>query len=353
MAMEALPKNTVLHRIAKEVLASVAVRMMTVAPWAALFLCSACLDPVEDNEVGLERVFGDPSVDPMSPPHVEDNDALASRVATFPDRTPYLFGYASGRRLRYWRVGGPVTDVIVPFYIVQERDGTRQRPIIDVLPGDTGYGPWWREVIIRTTEQYAGERIWSRAAIDAGQRLGLLEAPEPNTTVVTAPVVRRTVRVQVDETGRTVGTSWIWYRNQRVDWVRFESDIDVPEDVQRMPKAPVYIFQRINQAHRLYEFRVDVDLNDDGQLTESNNVFEADIGEPNYTPLWSPVLVRTVGDYDSFDGPAGPSAVELTNKAEFISATDGTVISDRIIGPPTPNTSVLDNCPIQRTPGSL
>lgn len=316
----------------------------------ALCIClvlAGCLDPLVDDEVGATGVFGDPSIEPAAAPHVEDDPAFAENVALFTDRIDYLQGYASGEPVRYWNVRGPNASFVAPMFVVLGPGENVGRPIIDVLPGELGYSPWWRLITVRTTEKYAGERVWSRAAIDAGLRLGILEAPEPTEEILDCPVVRRGIAFDLGE-GRTGTSSWVWYRNRRVDWVDFEIDLRLPADERQMPIFPVYVLQRIDQPQPIYEAQTGVDLNGDGVLDASNNVFSGGPGEERYSPLWYEARVRTA---------AGLPSIDTASRAVVRAETD---LIDASGQPRAPlilsiehQTSVLVNCPIQRTPGEL
>lgn len=318
---------------------------------AALGLASmaGCLDPLVDDEVSPARLFGDPDVDPAAVRHVEDDPAHAAKVAAFATSVAYLRGFADGAPINYWNVDGPQSDLIAPAYVLVDAMGRAiERPVIDVIPGDTGYTPWWRKVEVRVTERYAGERLWSRDAIEAAVRAGLVEEPRPTEDVLNCPVILRDARVPVSDT-ETVEPVWVWYRGQRVHWVDFGDPEQVPITEKRMPAEPVYLLQRINEGHLLYEFVVGFDLDGDDRLVSSNNIFASGPGGPRYSPLWYVVLVRTTADYLSIDGDQG---VGLTAEAQFYDPERDQVISSNVLSLiPVPN--LLVNCPIQRVEGSL
>jgi hypothetical protein len=311
-----------------------------------------CLDPAVGDEIDPTRVFGNAAFEPAQLPHVEGNPDLAKNVAQFPIDVPYVQGYASGRKVWYWRVPPPVKDFIVPFYVILGRDDAPlQPPIIDVIPGDTGYSPWWRVFTVKVTDRYAGERIYSREAVDLGVRLGILEAPVPSETVVTCPVVHSDTRVQVDVGGTLLEPTWAIYRDQRVSWLRFKSDISVKTTSRRMPLSLFYVLQRIDEPYPLSEPDAGFDLNGDGRMNNTNTIFQFDIGEEGYTPFWYPILVRTVPDFASID--TATTAIEFTKEDDFIGPVYGVVTSDRVVPPIVEMKDQAQNCPIQRTMGEL
>ena len=313
----------------------------------ASVLLASCLDPLVDDEVGATGVFGDPAIEPAATLHVEDDPDLAASVALFTDRIEYLRGYADGEPVRYWNIRGANASFVAPMFVVLGPGENVGRPIIDVLPGDLGYSPWWRVVTVRTTDRYAGERIWSRAAVDAGLRLGILEAPEPTEEIRDCPVVRRGTTFSLGE-GESATSSWVWYRNRRVDWVDFRIDLRLPVDQREMPVFPVYVLHRIDEPLPLYEAETGVDLNGDGLLDASNNVFSSGLDGERYSPLWYEARVRTA---------AGLPSIDTASRAVVRDETD---LVDAAGEPRAPQilsidhrTEVLVNCPIQRTAGSL
>jgi hypothetical protein len=317
---------------------------------SAIFVLSftACLEPPEEM-IDQSRIFGDPNLMPADAPHVQDDPDFTANVAAFSTSVAYLRGYAEGDPIWYWNVDGPNATFIAPMFQLVGPDGPIGRPIIDVIPGDTGYTPWWRTVTVRTTAKYAGEKIWSREAIDAGVRLGILEPPEPQREVKNCPVILRDATVPVD-VDQTAEPTWGWYRNRRVHWIDFTDRLDVPTDVHEMPLFPVYVMQRIDQSAPIYEFVTGVDVTGDGDLDDTNNIFGSKPGGPRYSPLWYVVFVRTVADYPSIDtgAPVGLSAEDqfVDQGGAIISPL---VVPDGLIEMP----GFLVNCGIQRAKGSL
>ncbi len=252
-------------------------------------LCvGACLEPPEDDAVPPELFYGDPDVEPGMVTHVEDDPTYAANVEQFASSVAYLRGFADGESIWYWNVDGPNATFIAPLYQIIGLDGQQiGREIIDVIPGDAGYTPWWRVWQVKVTDRYDGERIWSRAAIDAGIRAGILEEPMPTMNVVNCPVTRRETVIPVSSDGDVESTKWVWYRDRRIDWIVFTDFITVPTDDRNMPIYPVYVFQRINEGAPIYEFVTGVDVTGDNELNDSNNIFASGLDGPRYSPLWS------------------------------------------------------------------
>lgn len=312
----------------------------------ALLLSSGCLAPLTSDQIPPEDVFG-ADVDPQTQ-DLEDDPLLNELADAFPDTIAYLQGYAAGEKVWYWNVPGPTPRFIAPVFVLQRADGTFDgTPIIDVIPGQIGYTPWWRRVIVKATSKYQGERIWSRAAIDEGVRLGILEAPVATEGVFDCPVVRRETRVELG-LGKTATPTPVWFNKKRVYWVAFEREVDVPVAEREIPALPVYILRRINQGAPLYEFATGIDLNGDAKLNASNNVFARPVTADDYTPLWYVAFVSTTPELRSVDSATTAPGFELKSEESVLAAP-----STQVVPPIQEEEDTLVNCPIQETKGEL
>ncbi len=309
---------------------------------------AACLDPLVADEVPLDGLLGAPDLDPDDAPDVEADPALAPRLASFARSVAYLNGFASGEAIRYWNVDGAQSDAIAPFYeLVDAAGAPLERPIVDVLPGEPGYTPWWRRVRVRATARYAGEKVWSVAALEAAIAAGLFETPEPTEQVIDAAVSVSTARIPLGEADRAAAPEPIWYRGRRAHWLRFADEVRVPVEERTMPRFPVYVMQRIDEGAPIYEFLTGVDVDGDAVLDDTSNVFAARPGEARYSPLWFVVLVRVAADFRSIER----GRPEITAETQLVDGA-GTLTSSRAIGL-TALETFLVNCPIQRTRGAL
>lgn len=319
-----------------------------------------CLEAQSDDSVDPSLVFGDPAA-PIE--EVEDDPLLGPKVDLFPASVAWLKGFADGERVHYFNIGGPNPSFIAPYYAVIGTDGEQLGdPVIDVIPGDTGYTPWWRRVEVRATSAYTGQRLSSRHSIDVAVQLGLLEDPVPTENVFDAPVVHRATLASVGGGAPDVEPSPVWYRGKRARWFVFPDSVRVPLDRREMPVAPVYVFQRIDEGAPLYEALSGVDITGDGKLDDSNNVFPSNLDDPRYTPLWFAVIVRTSSVYMSIDSGDGRAAIERESDL-VLGCAEGTIVDtidacDFALRTPLvkaiiPVPSLLVNCPIQREEGHL
>lgn len=320
-------------------------RRTAALPLALAGLC-ACLDAA-DEEIPLSQLAG--------PAGTQATDVPIIAAAGLPNYDPTLAttsltplqGFAAGEGVIYWNVDGAISRIIAPFYEVLDVDGERAHSlVIDVVPGDPGYTPFWRKVVVRATERYNGEVLWSRDAIDAAIAAGIVEDLEPTDLVYNCPVVTSTtVTVPQPGPGQTrPRLGRVFYRGVGVPWVDLGDPIVVPTSQREMPIEPVYLMQRIDEPGLIYEFVTRVDIDGDAELTQSNNIFAEGLDDDRYTPLWQATLLRVTSDYVSVE--TGTAAAELKGEAEFLDAR-GNVISDRIVGTPMPLEDGLVNCPIR------
>ena len=309
---------------------------------------SGCLEPPDEELVPLDVLLGDPENAPL----VSTLDDYEQRVDQFTRNVEYLRGFADGRSIWYWTVDGANSTLIAnAFLIVDANQNRQQTPIIDVIPGDPGYTPWWRMVEYEVTSQWNGEVFTSRAAVDAGARAGLLDGPRATERILNAPVAVANVRAS-DGERVAVRTSTVWYRGTRAHWIAFNQNQQLEVGVREMPMLPVYVFQRIQQPLPLYEHATGVDITNDGRLNDSNNIFAADIDSMYYTPLWYRANVRTTQDYVSVDTAPPSRDVGLSAESEFFDRATGEILSPSVLDVEmVPGTMV--NCPIQSARGQF
>ena len=317
-------------------------------PLTLSILLGGCLEASDEEVLPFDVFAGDD----VGAPTVSELPDFDSRVDQFTQRIDYLRGFADGRPIWYWNVDGANSRVIAPALFIVDQTGVRlQAPIIDSLPGDLGYSPWWRVIEYEVTSAWSGEVFTSRAAADAGARAGLLEGPFESSEVLNAPVSVPDVTAD-DGVRIAVRTSTVWYRGAVGRWVPFNQDYRLTPGIRQMPTLPKYILQRIDETFPIYEFLADVDLNGDNVLNDSNNIFAVDVTSDDYTPLWFAASVRTTPDYPSIDTPLVDRAVGLSAEAQFFDPDTGVILSDQVVSVELDENRLV-NCPIQTVVGEL
>jgi hypothetical protein len=325
--------------------------------WCALVAaCSGCLEPRVSDELptpGLLLPAGSEvpglASDPVLAAQVDANDAVDRLV-------PLSSGFVGGGQVLFWDFG-PAPDNSAPLiFLRQPTDDDSivllpHPPILDVIPGDPNYTPFWAIWHVDVTELYAGEVIPSLQALQEAQELGLVVMPEQRPAYLNCPVVHPDVRVEVGAGNEDAAPSPAFYRGLQVDLVNFAFR-PLLADLTHVPVAELYVLRR-EGGDPLSELSRGVDMTGDGDTNDSNNLFQFARGDDPYTPLSRIVSVTVPADYMSIDSYAS-EAVADARADEDLFDTD----SD----PPTPRTGAviavertdeLRNLPVQEAPGEL
>lgn len=280
---------------------------------AGTALCGACLEPFDEGEPLSEPPFRPASAEPETAPRVDAGDR------PFTQRIVRLTGFEAGERVGFLRADGAVSDLIAPAFRVFV-DGEPGLPIVDALPGDPGYSPLWRVVRADTTDAYNGEQFWSREAILAGVAFGLLELA-PQGVLVLAPLVHEDVRVEGFEPDTEPTRLDVWYRDQKVPWIRLPAPETLANEQRAIAPRVAYDLQRVNESFRLDEDLEGFDLDGDGGLASTHRVFEA-----SSSPICRVSSVRTVDGLNSIDSEGSPDLIDATSP-DFLPPGTGLVLS--------------------------
>ncbi len=329
------------------------------ASWAwcvLLVTSSACLEPRVSDEVpggGLILPAGSivPGLvtDPVLAAQVDAGDAVERRV-------PLNSAFAGGAHIFFWDFG-PAPDNSAPLIFLRRptADGSidllPHPPIIDVIPGDPNYTPFWALWHVDITDKYAGEIIPSLQALQEAQELGLVVMPEQRPTYLNCPVVHPDVRIEVGAGNDDAAPSPAFYRGLQVDLVNFAFR-PLLEDKTHVPIAELYVLNRDGSAP-LDEVTRGVDMTGDGDTNDSNNLFQYARDDDPYSPLSRVVRVTVPDDYMSIDSYADEATADANDDADLF---------DTGSDPPVPRagsvvaverTEELRNLPVQEVPGEL
>ena len=329
------------------------------ASWAwciLLVTSSACLEPRVSDEVpgaGLVLPPGSTvpglATDPVLAAQVDASDAVDRRV-------PLRSAFVGGGQVFFWDFG-PVPDNSAPLIFLRRptTDGSvdliPHPPILDVIPGDPNYTPFWAVWHADVTDLYAGEVIPSLQALQEAQSLGLVGMPEQRPTYLNCPVVHPDVRIEVGAGNEDAAPSPAFYRGLQVNLVNFAFR-PLLEDKTHVPIAELYVLNRDGGAP-LDEVTRGVDMTGDGDTNDSNNLFQYARADEAYSPLSQVVFVTVPDDYMSIDSYADERLADATDDADLF---------DTGSDPPVPRTGAvvaverteeLRNLPVQEAPGEL
>jgi hypothetical protein len=314
-------------------------------------VAAACLDPLVDDDTagpGLLLPAGSPVPDGHEDPAVDRRIDSNDEVD---DEVPLVHGFAGGEAIRYWDFG-PAPDFAAPLFLLARiTDGGDIQPldhptVIDSIPGQNGYSPYWAVLMLEVTDDYDGELVTSFSAVQEAVDLGLVEAPVQLDLVVNCPVVARGVTLQVEDDGETLpAPSRFFWRGNTIDYFDF-GQLAVEAGAE-MPAMPRYQIRR-EGGEPLSELVRGVDITGDGDLNDTNDVFAAGPDQEGYSPRCQTVDVAVVTATEAIDTFADESmsAVRAATDLFDPEPVAATVVSFA-------ETDEVHNCPQQREPGGL
>ncbi len=263
---------------------------------------------------------------------------------------PLIHGFAGGQPIVYWDFG-PSPDLAAPLFRLVRDDGGELVPIdhptiIDEIPGDPDYSPFWAVLTVQVTDLYDGELLTSFAAVQEAEQLGLVEAPLLQPVAVNCPAVARDVTLEVGgEAEPVAAASHFFWRGMTVNYYDFGAFAVEPGD--RPEDSPRYLLRR-EGGEPLSETVRGVDITGDGDVNDTNDVFPARAGEEGFSPLCRTVTVAVPAATQSIDSSADETMAAIRTATDLFApdAVEGTVVA-------YDETEDLRNCPQQRQPGAL
>lgn len=304
---------------------------------------AGCLDPLVDDDVppqGLVLPAGS-TVDSAL-----DDDRIAQQIADndgVDGVVPLLSGFADGQLVHFWDFG-PAPSIAAPIWVIVDADGNfvNHNVVVDTIPGDAGYSPYWVVFTVQITDQYAGEIMPSIAAIREAERLGLVNAPERQELSVNCPTVGSDVSLDVG-TGMPPQPpiKRFYWQGKKVPYYDFGL-MPVEQGVV-VPEVPVYVLRR-EGSEPLSEPVRGVDITGDADINDTNNLFSYPASHANYSPLCRTVDVAVPATYSSIDTTGDETMADFMTAADVFNPAPvaGNVVAFEV-------TDQLWNCP-QQTP---
>lgn len=331
-----------------------------VALAAALGLASAaCVDPLVDDELGLPGLVLPPGSDV---PSAHDDPAIERQIQAgdgVEGEVRRIGGFAAGDPISYWDFGeAPI--FAAPMFVLVRRTNDVHEPIdhpaiVDAIPGDERYSPFWIVLAVVVTDLYEEELLTSFRALQEAERLSLIERPLLQEYAVNRPIVARGVALEVggEEPALLPPVSSLYWRGMTVnhyDFGRFELDDDV-----QVPVLPRYLV-RVDGGEPANEVVRGVDFTEDGDLNDSNDVFpfkivdtdDDDVNDADgYAPACRTVTVAVADGTEILDAPGEETASDITAAAQLFNPDpQAAVVAFE-------ETDDIRNCPQQRAEGGL
>jgi hypothetical protein len=251
----------------------------------------------------------------------------------------------------YWDLGPAPTFAAPIFLLVRESSTGALEPvdhptIVDTIPGDAGYSPFWAVLAVRVTDLYQDELLTSFAAVQEAERIGLVESPQVQEFAVNRPAVARGVTLEVgDGPDPLAPPSHFFWRGMTVDYYDFGQFALQPRAV--VPARPRYVLHR-EGGEPLSETLRGVDITGDGDRNDTNDVFPERADQADYSPLCRTVTVAVAPGTAAIDTTTDEtmSAIRAATDLFDPDAVAGTVIGFE-------ETDDLRDCPQERQPGGL
>ncbi len=318
---------------------------------ALLSTSLGCLEPQVGDELG-PRGFVLPAGTEVPSAHddayinqqIADHDGVDGVV-------PLLSGFANGEQVRYWDFGETPTFAAPLFILAKRNDaGELEFPphntIIDAIPGDPGYSPYWSVLILEVTDLYNGELITSFAAIEEAQERGLVLAPSLPTFAVNCPAVATDVALDVGEGAPVPPPSEFFWQGKKVRY--YDLGIMPVQDGTVAARSSMFVVSREGKEPLSEPLR-GVDMTGDDDTLDTNNVFELGRSSEGYTPLTQRInIVLPDDDFPLLDTTGDETSSGLQN---FTDIFDPDPVPGRLVS--FERTEKFHNLPQQSTPGGL
>lgn len=285
-------------------------RLFTVFSFS--LLCFACLDRSDTEAVGYSSFIVESNVEvrplersPDAKSKLDLNDGLP--LGTVPLRT----GFAGGREVQYWDLGQAPTSAEPMWIFLRHLGDSSERvehpPLVDSIPGDTVYSPIRLIFEVYVTAKWARQKFPSLRALEDGVELGLLEEPIAKDSFTNCVVTLKDNSVEAPE-GQKLMPTEVYYKGRSVYQFCVDELSGGSGLFATKMGAPVfgnaYLIRRETEAAALDELALKADLNGDGDMVDSNTVFDASVGDPGYTSLWKNLDVVVDAKYE-FGGAKG------------------------------------------------
>lgn len=293
------------------------------APFTFFLLLSACMDPLVSDAPGYSANLlpEDTVID-----SVMENASVRTQIDRFDQLEQALIprqrAYAAGAEVYYWDFG-PAPRFAIPVWIFRrcDQDGMPMDMVghpnlIDAVPGDRQYSPFWSMYMVCVTDAYGQERMTTVPALQDALELGLIETPRPTGMWANCPVTLDSARVEVGGSEVPQPPHDGFYRGMKAFYYHL-GGMD----------AGVY---QLGMNDRVVAYAYVYRLARASTPDDTETVFEVprrvgDQTAPGYTPLFR--VVRVVMDDGYTPGRLRSAADFVSRDGEQLTATDAQVRS--------------------------
>lgn len=280
-----------------------------------------CLDPLVDDTVVEEQGPSKLSPPGREVPSVHDNPVLDAQIDEYDglDRFVELQGaFVNGEHVGYWDLG-VVSRTPSPVWIFGTWDESgvfhklEDHPVLfDVLPGDTGYSPFWQVYTVEVLPDYNGAQMTSPTALPEALAMGFIGLSQPHPVYLNCAIVHRDVRLDMGGGLPPLEPSVGYYRDKRVFYFELPPALKFEAPVDELPAADVFVLRR-EGGEPLSEPIRGVDMTGDGDVLDSNTLFQMGVSDPGYTPLWQWITAAIPSDIRSIDSYQDETRSDITD----------------------------------------
>jgi hypothetical protein len=294
---------------------------------ALLIVVAGCLEPRVSDEVPEDdlilpagRVVPSLDDDPVLGPQIASADGVEGLI-------PLLSGFAGGKAVRWWNFG-PAPDHAAPLYVLVRKNSDDtfssigHPTIVDRVPGDAGYSPFWAIWFVEVTSFYSGQLITSVQAMQYAREEGLLGKPIPQGINVNCPVVAKGVLLQIADDQPGIAADRPFYYEGRLGHYFDFGASALGSDGVTVPETTIYVLRHeggepVSEPARL------VDMTGDGDLRDTNDILTG-VG-----PLARVVEVTVTSGSKLIDRSGDQSSSELRSQTDLF--LDGLPVTSHVV----------------------
>ncbi|CAN5248834.1 hypothetical protein BH11MYX1_BH11MYX1_31110 [soil metagenome] len=312
--------------------------------------CAGCLGPLVSDDPALDTsttILAAGTAVPL----LTDDPVAAAKIAAADGLTGTLVrqtAFARGTLVHVWNVG-TAPNLAAPLFMLVKKDGNGtlvrvpHPTVIEAIPGDPGYSPFWAVFEVEITTAYNGELLTSFAAIQEALAKGLIAPPIAQTYAVNCPIAGPDVRLDVGN-GATVGpNAQFYYRGSRVPYFDFGR---MPLAGAEVPSARRVVLRREGEEP-LSEIVRHVDIDGDGDISDTNDIFEDAAALSPVSPRMRKVEIAVAKATSSIDTTHDENLSSVTSLDQLLAPQPTSIV---VSYEPT---DIYENWVAQQTVGGL
>jgi len=226
-------------------------------------------------------------------------------------------GYNQGQEYYCWYLGNS-SDTLNAIYFFKDSSGqiiTKQRPIITVLPSHENYSHFFKIYYVHAGPGYQPNGIKSYQSLKRALDDQIFKL-KPTGLVANMPIVSKDIQTDYDKEIEA------YYDGEIVKMLEFSKDVKVINE--KVEPSPVIVIKTPDKE-AYFESFINQDLNNDGDVLDSFNLYDYKQGDPLYSSYYQINYIYVKQNYPSLDqDPAWQSFEDLgQNKGDYVDFEQG------------------------------